>query len=70
VKDENGDLLADSHNILTRWKNYFSLNSTAALNSKFAKQDTSENLQSSKKYRHFCDQFKTHNTRISVKKND
>jgi hypothetical protein len=25
VKDENGDLLADSHNILNRWKNYFSL---------------------------------------------
>jgi hypothetical protein len=24
VKDENGDLLADSHNILNRWKNYFS----------------------------------------------
>jgi hypothetical protein len=24
VKDENGDLLADSHNILSRWKNYFS----------------------------------------------
>jgi hypothetical protein len=24
VKDENGDLLADSHNILKRWKNYFS----------------------------------------------
>jgi hypothetical protein len=24
VKDENGDLLADSHNILYRWKNYFS----------------------------------------------
>jgi hypothetical protein len=23
VKDENGDLLANSHNILTRWKNYF-----------------------------------------------
>jgi hypothetical protein len=22
-KDENGDLLADSHNILNRWKNYF-----------------------------------------------
>jgi hypothetical protein len=22
VKDENGDLLADSHNILNRWKNY------------------------------------------------
>jgi hypothetical protein len=22
--DENGDLLADSHNILNRWKNYFS----------------------------------------------
>jgi len=21
VKDENGDLLADSHNILNRWKN-------------------------------------------------
>jgi hypothetical protein len=24
VKDENGDLLAESHNILNRWKNYFS----------------------------------------------
>jgi hypothetical protein len=24
VKDENGDLLADSHNILNSWKNYFS----------------------------------------------
>jgi hypothetical protein len=24
VKDENGDLLADSHNIFNRWKNYFS----------------------------------------------
>jgi hypothetical protein len=24
VKDENGDLLAESHNILDRWKNYFS----------------------------------------------
>jgi hypothetical protein len=24
MKDENGDLLADSHNILHRWKNYFS----------------------------------------------
>jgi hypothetical protein len=24
VKDVNGDLLADSHNILNRWKNYFS----------------------------------------------
>jgi hypothetical protein len=23
VKDENGDLLADSHNILNRWKNTF-----------------------------------------------
>jgi hypothetical protein len=23
VKDENGDLLADSHNILNRWNNYF-----------------------------------------------
>jgi hypothetical protein len=23
VKDENGELLADSHNILSRWKNYF-----------------------------------------------
>jgi hypothetical protein len=23
VKDENGDLLADSHIILNRWKNYF-----------------------------------------------
>jgi hypothetical protein len=25
VKDKNGDLLADFHNILNRWKNYFSL---------------------------------------------
>jgi hypothetical protein len=24
VKDEDGDLLADSHNIFNRWKNYFS----------------------------------------------
>jgi hypothetical protein len=24
VKDENGDLLVDSHNILNRWRNYFS----------------------------------------------
>jgi hypothetical protein len=24
VKDENGDLLVDSHNIFNRWKNYFS----------------------------------------------
>jgi hypothetical protein len=24
VKDRNGDMLADSHNILNRWKNYFS----------------------------------------------
>jgi hypothetical protein len=24
VKDENGDLLADSNNILNRWKNYIS----------------------------------------------
>jgi hypothetical protein len=24
VKNENGDLLADSHSILNRWKNYFS----------------------------------------------
>jgi hypothetical protein len=24
VKDENGNLLADSHNTLNRWKNYFS----------------------------------------------
>jgi hypothetical protein len=24
VKDENGDLFVDSHNILNRWKNYFS----------------------------------------------
>jgi hypothetical protein len=24
VKNENGDLFADSHNILNRWKNYFS----------------------------------------------
>jgi hypothetical protein len=25
MKDENGGLLADSHNILNRWKNYFPL---------------------------------------------
>jgi hypothetical protein len=25
VKDENGDLLVDSHNILNRWKNYFTV---------------------------------------------
>jgi hypothetical protein len=25
VKDENGDLLTDSSNILNSWKNYFSL---------------------------------------------
>jgi hypothetical protein len=24
VKDENGDLLADSHNVLNKWKNYIS----------------------------------------------
>jgi hypothetical protein len=24
VKNENGDLLADPHNLLNRWKNYFS----------------------------------------------
>jgi hypothetical protein len=24
MKDENGDLLVDSHHILNRWKNYFS----------------------------------------------
>jgi hypothetical protein len=24
LKDENGDLLADSHNILNRWKNHYS----------------------------------------------
>jgi hypothetical protein len=24
VKDENGDLLANSRNVLNRWKNYFS----------------------------------------------
>jgi hypothetical protein len=24
VKDENGDLLADSENVFNRWKNYFS----------------------------------------------
>jgi hypothetical protein len=24
VKDESGDLLADSYSILNRWKNYFS----------------------------------------------
>jgi hypothetical protein len=26
IKDENNDLLADSHKILSRWKNYFSDN--------------------------------------------
>jgi hypothetical protein len=24
VKDENGDMLTDSHNVLNMWKNYFS----------------------------------------------
>ena len=24
VKDEEGDLVADSHSVMTRWKNYFS----------------------------------------------
>jgi hypothetical protein len=24
LKDENGDLLADTHNILSMWNNYFS----------------------------------------------
>jgi len=24
VKDEKGDLVADSHSIMTRWRNYFS----------------------------------------------
>jgi hypothetical protein len=24
VEDKNGDLLADFHNIVNRWKNYFS----------------------------------------------
>jgi hypothetical protein len=24
ARDQNGDLLADSHNIVNRWKNYFS----------------------------------------------
>ena len=24
MKDEKGDLVADSHSIMTRWKNYFS----------------------------------------------
>jgi hypothetical protein len=24
VKDQNGDLLTDSHSILNRWKNYYS----------------------------------------------
>jgi len=24
IKDEKGDLVADSHNILARWRNYFS----------------------------------------------
>jgi hypothetical protein len=24
VKEENGDVLGESHNILDRWKNYFS----------------------------------------------
>jgi hypothetical protein len=33
VKDDNGDLLADSHNILTRRKNYFSQLSDIGSNS-------------------------------------
>jgi hypothetical protein len=29
VKDQNGDRLADSHNVSNRWKNYFSRLSNA-----------------------------------------
>jgi hypothetical protein len=29
VKDQNGDLLADSHNVLNAWKNYFSVTECA-----------------------------------------
>jgi hypothetical protein len=32
VKDENGDLFADSHNILNSWKNYFKLFSVHSVN--------------------------------------
>jgi hypothetical protein len=32
VKDENGDLLADSHNILNRWEKYISVLSPLLFN--------------------------------------
>jgi hypothetical protein len=46
VKDENGDLLADSHNILNRWKNYVSqlLNVHKAIDGRQIEVHTAEPL--------------------------
>jgi hypothetical protein len=46
VKDENDDLLADSHNILNRWKNYFCqlLNSHGVSDVKQTEMHTAEPL--------------------------
>jgi hypothetical protein len=33
VKDENGDLLTDSHNILNRWKNYWNVHNIRGVHS-------------------------------------
>jgi hypothetical protein len=48
VKDENGDLFADSHNILNRWKNYLSqlLNVHRVSNIRQAKIHAAEQLVS------------------------
>jgi hypothetical protein len=40
VKHENGDLLADSHKILNRWKNYFSRLLNAHMVSKVRQMET------------------------------
>jgi hypothetical protein len=47
VKEENSDLLADSHNILNRWKNYFSqlLNVHDVSNVRQIKVHTAEPLE-------------------------
>jgi hypothetical protein len=44
VKDENGDLLADRHNILIKWKNYISVIECAQGQLCLADRKTSEQL--------------------------
>jgi hypothetical protein len=46
VKEENCDLLVDSHNILNRWRNYFSqiLNMRNVSDARQIKVDTAEPL--------------------------